>query len=41
VLGDVLEAMSPDGREALLQGLRELAQEAGCTDLPRKSAAAS
>jgi DNA-binding MarR family transcriptional regulator len=27
-LGDVLEAMSPDGREALAQGLRELAASA-------------
>jgi DNA-binding MarR family transcriptional regulator len=26
-LGDVLQAMSPDGREALAQGLRELAAE--------------
>jgi len=41
VLGDVMAAMSPDGREALLQGLRELAQGTGCADLPRKSAAAS
>jgi DNA-binding MarR family transcriptional regulator len=28
-LGDVLDAMSPDGREALAQGLRELAASAG------------
>jgi DNA-binding MarR family transcriptional regulator len=28
VLGDVLEMMSPDGREALAQGLRELAASA-------------
>lgn len=41
VLGDMLQAMSPDGREALLQGLRELAQETGCVDLPGKPAAAS
>jgi DNA-binding MarR family transcriptional regulator len=41
VLGDVLQAMSPSGREALVRGLRELADEAGCMDLPGKSAAAS
>ncbi len=41
VLGDVLQAMSPSGREALVRGLRELADETGCMDLPGKSAAAS
>src|SRR6266702_1055916 len=39
VLGDVLQAMSPGGREALVQGLRELAGDAGRADLPGKSAA--
>ena len=41
VLGDMLQAMSPGGREALVQGLRELAGDAGCADLPGKPAAAS
>jgi DNA-binding MarR family transcriptional regulator len=41
VLGDVLQAMSPGGREALVRGLRELAEDVGCLDLPGKSAAAS
>jgi DNA-binding MarR family transcriptional regulator len=29
VLGELLQAMTPDGREALARGLRELAPEAG------------
>ena len=41
VLGDVLQAMSPGGRDALVRGLRELADETGCLDLPGNSAAAS
>jgi len=41
VLGDVLQAMSPGGREALVQGLRELAGDVGRAELPGKSAAAS
>ena len=40
VLTDMLQAMSPGGREALVRGLRELADVA-CGELPRKSAAAS
>jgi DNA-binding MarR family transcriptional regulator len=40
VLTDMLQAMSPAGREALVRGLRELADVA-CGELPTKSAAAS